>query len=54
MPKEPPVAELFDTITADVVISFQGKEINKLQEVRVKVEPQLALSDQRQPPDPGS
>jgi trigger factor len=45
VPKEPPVAELYDTVTADVVISFQGKEINKLQEVRVKVEPQLALSD---------
>jgi trigger factor len=45
VPKEPPVAELFDTIVADVTIAFQGKEINKLEEVRVKVEPQLALSD---------
>ncbi len=45
VPKEPPVAELFDTITADVTISFGGKEINKLNEVQVKVEPQLALSD---------
>jgi len=45
IPKEPPVAELYDTITADVSISFRGKELNKLQEVRVKVEPQLALSD---------
>lgn len=45
VPKEPPVAELFDTITADVTISFQDKEINKLSEVQVKVEPQLALSD---------
>lgn len=45
VPKEPPVAELFDTITADVTISFRDKEINKLEEVRVKVEPQLALSD---------
>jgi trigger factor len=45
VPKEPPVAELFDTITADVTIAYQGKEINKLQEVQVKVEPQLALSD---------
>jgi trigger factor len=45
VPKEPPIAELFDTITTDVSIAFQGREINKLQEVQVKVEPQLALSD---------
>lgn len=45
VPKEPPVADLFDTVTADVTISFKDKEINKLDEVRVKVEPQLALSD---------
>ncbi len=45
VPKEPPVAALFDTITADVTISFKGKEINKLQEVQVKVEPRMALSD---------
>jgi trigger factor len=45
VPKEPPVADLFDTVTADVVISFKDKEINKLEEVRVKIEPQLALSD---------
>lgn len=45
VPKEPPVVELFDTVTADVTISFKGKEINKLHEVQVKVEPQLALSD---------
>jgi trigger factor len=45
VPKEPPVAEMFDTVTADVTISFKGKEINKLEEVRVRVEPQLALSD---------
>ncbi|MBN9121933.1 MAG: trigger factor [Planctomycetes bacterium] len=45
VPKEPPVADLFDTVTADVTISFRDKEINKLSEVRVKVEPQLALSD---------
>jgi trigger factor len=36
---------MFDTITADVAISFKEKEINKLEEVQVKVEPQLALSD---------
>jgi trigger factor len=45
VPKEPPVAELFDTITADVTIAFNGKDINKLEEVQVRVEPQLALSD---------
>ncbi len=45
VPKEPPVAALYDVVTADVTISFKGKEINKLQEVQVKVEPQLALSD---------
>lgn len=45
VPKEPAVAEMFDTIVADATISFKGKDINKLEEVRVKVEPQLALSD---------
>lgn len=45
VPKEPAVAELFDYITTDVAIAFNGKEINKLEEVQVKVEPQLALSD---------
>jgi trigger factor len=45
VPKEPPVVALNDYLTADVVISFNGKEINKLNEVRVKVEKQLALSD---------
>lgn len=45
VPKEPPVAAMNDYITADVVISFRGKEINTLKEVRVKVEKQLALTD---------
>jgi trigger factor len=45
VPKEPPVVALNDLVTADVVISVNGKEINKLSEVRVKVEKQLALSD---------
>lgn len=45
VPKEPAVTDLYDTITADVSISFKGKEINKLTEVQMKVEPQLALSD---------
>lgn len=45
VPKEPPVVALNDYLTADVTISFRGKEINKLSEVRVKVDKQLALSD---------
>ncbi len=45
VPKEPAVVALNDYLTADVAISFAGKEINKLTEVRVKVEQQLALSD---------
>ena len=45
VPKEPAVVELFDTVTADVTIAFNGKDINKLDEVQVRVEPQLALSD---------
>jgi trigger factor len=45
VPKEPPAVALNDYLVADVVISFNGKEINRLQEVRIKVEKQLALSD---------
>ncbi|HVL13289.1 MAG TPA: trigger factor [Gemmata sp.] len=45
VPKEPPVVAMNDYLTADVTITFNGKEINKLTEVRVKVEQQLALSD---------
>jgi trigger factor len=45
VPKEPPVVVLNDMVTADVVISFRGKEINKLEEVRMRVEKQLAMSD---------
>jgi trigger factor len=45
VPKEPPVIALNDYLTADVVITLNGREINKLQEVRVKAEKQLALSD---------
>ncbi len=45
VPKEPPVLALNDHVVADVVIAFRGKELNKLEEVRIKVERQLALSD---------
>jgi trigger factor len=45
VPKDPPVAELDDYVTADVVIAFGDRELNRLQEVRFKVEKQLALSD---------
>jgi len=45
VPKEPAVVAINDYLTADVTISFRGKEINTLKEVRVKVEKKLALSD---------
>lgn len=45
VPKEPAVVALNDHVIADVVISFAGKELNRLEEKRIKVEPQLALSD---------
>jgi trigger factor len=45
IPKEPPVAAMNDYITADVTITFGDKVINKLTEVRVKVERQLAMAD---------
>jgi trigger factor len=45
VPKEPPVVALNDYVVADVTINFRGKEINKLTEVRMKVEKQLAMSD---------
>ncbi|MFO0823346.1 MAG: trigger factor [Gemmataceae bacterium] len=41
VPKEPAVVALNDYLAADVTISFRGKEINLLKEVRVKVEKQL-------------
>lgn len=40
-----PTVELNDLITADVVIKHGEREMNRLEEVRVKVEKQLALSD---------
>ncbi|WP_439621721.1 trigger factor [Gemmata sp.] len=45
VPKEPAEVAVNDYLTADVAISYRGKEINTLKEVRVKVEKQLALSD---------
>jgi trigger factor len=45
VPKEPEVVAIGDTITADVVITFGDKELNKISEARVKVEKQLALAD---------
>jgi trigger factor len=44
-PGDPPTVEINDYITADVTIFYQGKEVNSLKEMRVKVEKQLALSD---------
>ncbi|MGL4422994.1 MAG: trigger factor, partial [Gemmataceae bacterium] len=40
-----PVAALDDILTADVVIRQGERELNKLEEVRVKVEKKLALAD---------
>ncbi|HEV3384359.1 MAG TPA: trigger factor [Gemmata sp.] len=47
VPKEgdPPTVALNDVVTVDVAISFQGREINKLTERRIKVEKQFALAD---------
>jgi len=47
VPKEgdAPTVALNDLLTSDVVITFGDRELNKLEEVRVKVEQQLALSD---------
>jgi trigger factor len=45
IPKEPPVVALNDYITVDLSVYLNGKEINKLEEKRIKVEKQLALSD---------
>ncbi len=42
---EPPVVELDDYVTADVTIKLGDRELNKLSEVRFKVEKQLALAD---------
>jgi trigger factor len=40
-----PAVAVDDLITADVTISKDGKELNQLKEIRVKVEPKLALAD---------
>ncbi len=47
VPKEGdhPTVGLEDLITADVVIRQGDKELNKVDEIRLKVEPRLALSD---------
>lgn len=45
VPKDPPVAALNDTVVANVTISFRGKAINTIKEVRVKVEQRLVLAD---------
>lgn len=46
-PKEgnPPIVALDDYLTADVEIKFGDRTLNKLQEIRIKVDKQLALSD---------
>lgn len=45
VPKEPAVAHLDDYVTADVEIKLGDRVLNKLDEVRFKIEKQLALSD---------
>lgn len=50
IPKEgkdgkPPTVELDDTITTDLVIRKDGRELNTVKEIRVKVEKSLALAD---------
>jgi trigger factor len=42
---DPPTVEVDDYVTADVVIKLGDRELNKLNEVRFKIEKQLALSD---------
>ncbi len=44
VPKDGPVA-LDDIITTDLVISKDGKELNTVKEIRIKVEKTLALAD---------
>lgn len=45
VPKENQTVEPGDILVADVAISRDGKELNKLSEVRLKVDKRLALSD---------
>ncbi len=47
VPKEgdPPTVEMDDYVVADVVVSYGTRELNRLSEVRFKVEDKLALSD---------
>ncbi|MFO0804895.1 MAG: trigger factor [Gemmataceae bacterium] len=42
---DPPTVELDDYVSADVTIKLGDRELNKLSEVRFKVEKQLALAD---------
>jgi len=44
-PGDNPVVALDDIITTDLVISKDGKELNTVKEIRVKVEKTLALAD---------
>lgn len=44
VPKDGPVAQ-DDLITADLKVTYEGKEISQANEIRVKVEKRLALSD---------
>jgi trigger factor len=41
----PAAAELGDVLVTDIVTTFEGREVNKAQEVQFRVEPRLALKD---------
>jgi trigger factor len=45
VPKENPIVEPGDILVVDVVITYNGKELNRLTEVRMKADKTLALSD---------
>jgi len=45
VPKDDQTTALDDIVTADVTILRDGKELNKLEEIQVKVEQRLALAD---------
>src|SRR5262249_43606530 len=44
-PGEPPVVEIGDYIFADITTKFGDRTLNTLSEVRIRVDPQLALRD---------
>jgi len=45
VPKENGIAELDDTVVADITVKFRDQTINELKEVRFRVDKKLALAD---------